>query len=515
MKSIITYLFALVLLFNFSSLSAQEFEMDENESENTEKPDSSKVTAGAVIGATTIAGENFQQLSFRTDIPIGKLGIGLDVQLNIDEDGKIRKEDWDEWHDWLDKFYYIRWAHKGAPFYFKVGGLDYSYLGYSNVVNGYTNMVEYPTVKRWGLETSFFFGPKEDGRRKKKMGAEFFINDFKEAFREQPSMLFGTRLSYRPIGRLEIGATYATDLNEYNGLQDDDDDGIPDEIDYFPHDGDWATERDKVEAKLTSQGLGLGAVDDMIAIDELDSLKKEDLFNLNEEKSQSQVWSFDIGYPIIERAKIKLDIYSHYTNIVNHGWGVTAPGLRFIIGERGFLTFKAEYRRSSDEFIFGYYDHTYEIERANFERNKATNELEVITKQDKLKSIDKELNGFFVGLDINLAGYVIVGAHYQDLHGVDKDINRRSIRGEITLGEKLQAQIPVNAKGYYYQNNVENFKEWKTPSTILGYMVGYNMNGVEVGFDYRYTFQDLDGNGLIRGDEETNKTIGLRTSMRF
>jgi hypothetical protein len=78
-------------------------------------------------------------------------------------------------------------------------------------------MVEFPTVKRWGLEMSFH---TKDEEGNKKFGAELFINDFKEMFRETPSMIFGTRLAYRPIGKLEVGFTYAGDYNEFNSLKD-------------------------------------------------------------------------------------------------------------------------------------------------------------------------------------------------------------------------------------------------------------------------------------------------------
>ncbi len=482
----------------------------------TEEIDTTKAQMGAMFGAITIDGQNYQQLGFLGDFPIGKLGFGLDIQISIDENGQIYKADWDEWHDYLDKIYYVRWAYKGAPFYFKLGGLDYSYMGYSNVINGYTNMVEFPTVKRWGLEMSFH---TKDDEGNKKFGAELFINDFKELFRETPSMIFGTRISYRPFGNLELGFTYAGDYNEFNSLRDFDGDGIPDDIDHYKDDADWATQRDKLEYDLT-QEIGITAaqtaVDALVNLpndntEKVDPIRKSQLFNLNDTTSKIHIVSADIGYPIIERSFIKLDIYSHFTKIMDYGWGTTMPGLRFVLGQKGFLTFKAEYRMSSEEFMFGYFDYTYEIQRAQFVQ--VDGNLQVKTKQQHLKDVTEGVNGIFVGMDINVFGMVLIKGSYQDLKG--SDIEQRSIVGEFSLGKTLTDKLPVDAKGYYRQMNVTNFKEWKTPSTIMGAVLSYNLGGVDMGFDYRFTFNDFNGDGEIRGDNETIKTIGVKAGVKF
>ncbi|HDP75146.1 MAG TPA: hypothetical protein ENN49_04625 [Bacteroidales bacterium] len=61
--------------------------------EKLPKSDSAGVTGGAVIGAVTIDGKTYQQFALRTDIPIGKFGFGIDIQLLFDENGQIRKDE--------------------------------------------------------------------------------------------------------------------------------------------------------------------------------------------------------------------------------------------------------------------------------------------------------------------------------------------------------------------------------------------------------------------------------------
>ncbi len=492
------FLIIFLLVFGFFFAKAQE-------------NDSTSAKVGGVIGAVTADGQNYQQIGFRADIPIWKLGLGVDIQLLIDAKGNIRKADWDEWQDYLDKLYYIRWGHRNEPLYIKVGGLDYSYIGYSNIINGYSNMIQYPSVKRYGGEVSFYIPKSESGN--KWFGAELFANNFKEMFRDKASMLFGARVFYCPVGKLEIGATFASDLNEYNGLNDNDDDGFPNEIDFYPDDKNLVTE---YEYYLKKSNNDTDFVDKSVNFGLCDGTKRNQLTKYGDLTSVSRAYGFDIGYPIITSGFLKCDVYGHWTQLAGkdsvYGWGM-APGFRFKIGEN-FLTLTAEYRRSQKYFVFGFYNQTYELERAKFIRN-VDGKLVAQTKQETLKFINSEMNGFYVGATCNFFGFVTATANYQDLIG-DGNLHSRSLKGEIVLGESLKKIIPFgDVRGYYIQNNVQDFQEWKTSSTLLGYKVGYNFKGAMIGMDFRYTFQDLDGNGKIRGDNETIRTISFNTSISF
>ncbi|MHC1704519.1 MAG: hypothetical protein AB9846_11475 [Tenuifilaceae bacterium] len=520
MKSKLFFTLGFCLLFLIPPAIAQLDELP--------KSDSSKFSGGAVVGAVTIDGKTFQQFALRADIPIGKFGFGVDIQLLFDENGQIRKEDWDQWQDYLDKIYYIRYGKKRDPFYIKLGGLDYSYIGYSNIVNGYSNMVQYPSRKRYGGEISFFI-PAEKYDGKPLMGAEFLFNDVKEALVEspaQPGIVFGTRFFYRPLKHLEIGISLAGDLNEYNAFLDQDKDGVPDKIDLFPTNKNWATERDKFSTTdwnylITDTHWGPTLTDrynNLVALGMIpaDTSRKEDLFNLQNETSRMYAASVDIGIPIIDKEMLKLDVYTHFTQLKGdslYGWGAALPGVRLIVGTgsvNNFLTFKAEYRRSSKEFLFGYFNNTYELERAQFIGNK-----QVITKQQQLTAITEELNGIYASAELNFFNYVVCFAGYQDLKGTE-DNHMRSLHGELRMGETLKKMISfADVKGYYIQNNVQDFKVWKTPSTIMGYQVGYNYKGAIIGIDYRWAFQDLDGSGKIKGSKEIMKTISFRTAVSF
>ncbi len=493
--------------------------------------DSTKMSGGAVIGAVTADGKNYQQFSLRADIPIGKLGFGVDIQLLIDEKGQIRSEDWDEWQDYLDKLYYVRWGWRGDPLYIKVGGLDYSFMGYNNIVNGYSNMVQYPTIKRYGGEVSFYIPGEDD---KKLVGAEVLVNNFKELSATDPGMMIATRVFASPIWKLQIGATLAMDLNEFNALPDADKDKVPDYIDLFPKDNHFATQMDKVpETRWNQLRSAFHNSDGSMMYDSLvawgfapkDTSRMADLMINN--KSQFGVFGFDFGVPLVSNDVVKLDVYSHFSKMglkkiklndgteFDGGWGMALPGVRLTLGENNLFTLTAEYRKSSEHFLFGYFNYTYELERANFVKDDATGKMSVVSKQQTLYSIDKGLNGFFVGMNFNIMNFVNVTANYQDLVG-DSSQHVRSMKGEVNIGQSLKQLLPISEfKAYYVQNNVQDFKEWKTPSTVMGILIGYNFSGANIGLEYRYNFHDINGDGLIRGTDETIKTIGFRTTVNF
>ena len=458
---------------------------------------SDTATASAVAGAINVDGKNYQQIGIRAEFPIGKLGLGIDCQLLLDDQGDVRKEDWDEFEDYLNLIYYIRWAQKGDPFYTKIGGLDFSSLGYGIILNGYTNMIEYPTYKRIGMEMSF---------ESEKLGGEIFLNDYKELIADKRGVLAGARLTYKVVGDLTIGVSVVKDFNEYNGLRDTDGDGVPDEIDYDMDNEEIATELDywTITKNAQSDTIALMLRDGLI-----DPTTKSELQTyFNEKLSTSTVFGADISYPLLKRDGMKLDIYAQAAKIKDHGMGFSAPGLRLVLGP---IKFVAEYRHSQDEFLFGYYNSTYELERATFIK-KEDNSWEIMTKEMTLKTVEK-MNGYLVGIGANLGNIVEMNASYQDLSG-NNDSNR-SIYGEMKLNKNVVPKIST-AKVYYYQNNVENFSEWKTPGTVMGYIIGFGLtSGASVNFNFRYTFEDKNGDGKILDEEETLKSVGIGTTVVF
>ena len=114
---------------------------------------------GLGIGSATLDGVLYNQLALRPEINLWKIGIGLDLVVYIDNEGNIRTEEWDIENDpslLLDKVLYIRYGEKSDPLWVKYGSIEGMTLGYGGLMQGYSNMMEFPSVRRVFLTPGFF-----------------------------------------------------------------------------------------------------------------------------------------------------------------------------------------------------------------------------------------------------------------------------------------------------------------------------------------------------------------------
>ena len=70
------------------------------------------------------------------DIPLGKFGVALDIEIFVDDQGNFNKKGWDfdsaesAVESVLRKIYYLRYGRPGESIFVKVGALDNVALGY-------------------------------------------------------------------------------------------------------------------------------------------------------------------------------------------------------------------------------------------------------------------------------------------------------------------------------------------------------------------------------------------------
>ena len=162
-------------------------------------------------GLTFIDTNPYIQLQAQPDIPLGKIGIGLDLVLlynpyATDTGSQFLAEDgesWDSPSTWLRLIRYVSYAQPYDPFYFRLGELDYLTIGHGSIMSGYANH------DRRGLRVNL---RKSNNR----YGVETMLNDLGNP------IIFGGRLFYRPflrsennnaLTRFELGGTYLTDID--------------------------------------------------------------------------------------------------------------------------------------------------------------------------------------------------------------------------------------------------------------------------------------------------------------
>ena len=182
---------------------------------------------GLGVGSATIDGNIYNQVALRPELSFGKLGIGLDLVVYIDNQGNVREDEWDEASDFIDKLLYIRWGEKSDPFWMRWGSLNNVTLGYGGLLGGYSNMMEFPSVRKVGINTGFGFG---------NFGTEIFLSNMKDFSRG--GTLLGLRGTYKLSDAIPVkfGLNFVTDMNQFSGLKDSDKDTYPDMFDDFPND---------------------------------------------------------------------------------------------------------------------------------------------------------------------------------------------------------------------------------------------------------------------------------------
>jgi hypothetical protein len=486
----------------------------------------SRTTIQAGYGTVTMGGVQWQRFSFRPDIPLGKFGLGLDLELFIDNNGKISKEGWDfssqskTWETILRKIYYVRYGKREDPYYARAGALDDVTLGYGLIMDGYRNSLNYPADKKLGLQ----FGVRDIGTFG--LGIEGVVNSFGDL--RHDGAVVGARVSARPLKQLEMplaskltfGITAVRDINQFAGLKDSDDDGYPDFQDGFPDDDKlWMdTDRDGSPDYIDKNGVrtnvdpdadGDGLTDawwtDGVNHGFDNDVKHADLLNIEDNKNGVTVYGFDVGVPLLE-GPLQLDLYGQYSKIhtgddtAKGGWGIGAPGLQLLFSR---FTGRLEYRHFEGRFRPGYFNNLYENERVFLIGNT------VITKEMSLP--DVSLDGVYGLAAYNFFDYVTARATYQNMTG---DKTYQDLTGSVGLTEKLLSHVPKISlvEGYYYNTYVDtdtyNLFDL-TSNTLYGTRIGIQIApSLTIVWDTRYTFTP---NG--RGGFERHRFVGIETVM--
>jgi hypothetical protein len=483
-------------------------ELQENEIPETPEPAAAEegFKMGFALGAATIDNKLYNQVGLRPYFSIGKLGMALDLSLYIDENGDIRKDNWDSADDIIEKIYYVRYGLQGDPFYVKVGAIDSYRLGYGILMNHYINTIEYPTVIRTGLEGGFQAG---------NLGMDVMLNDFKELNR--PGGLVAGRLHYSIVGKLQIGASAVYDRNQYAALADRDKDGTPDALDDLPDDKKYQvdTDGDGVPDAIDPDADGDGYTDNpqipgIPYIDPDSTHLKPEPFDLRKAQNRDHfAFAFDIGYPVVDADYLRLILYSQYAKFEGDGgYGITAPGF---LAKFAFINLYGEYRILEKKFIPEYFNTTYELDRAFF-RLDTSGALIPIAKKQLLESIDYRQKGIVIGADFNLGNYIIFGAEYQNLRS--EAYSFKTVRANLDLNTQFVPKIK-RAGAYYYQQNAEKLFQ-KTEGTVYGYRFQYEISAnAALVLDIRITHRDLNGDGRIAGEDETIKSTSIQTAFTF
>ncbi len=457
------------------------------------------------IGTVTLNGQVYNQLSIRPEIPIGKLGVGLDIYLYFNDEGMY----WDSWDfssggsaykTIIDKIYYLRWGQPGDKLYFIAGALPSVTLGQGILVNNYANIMEYPQVRQVGLNLQ----AKVVG-----FGIELIHSNFKSA---TPGVL-GIRGSRSMLPKLSLGVSFVTDLDQLAGLPDSDGDRYPDYYDYYPDDSEiWD---DAANAQDEWDGFNNFLIEqdreplpDSKFMDWFEDSKYYNTYNPDETKSDPiSGFAIDANYALSE----KITIYSQFGQLIGQisdttlglksyklGWGLVPIGARAKLGPINLL---AEYRMGSRRFVFNYWDRAYDVNRVSVSASR------ISTRESQLFLYGK-LNGFYAQAEMSVMNLFTLVTGYQNMQGEKWDKDSKEYKSGET-NQTFLSTIAINssliprvgkAEAYYQQSNVPNpFDFTPTASTIWGYNLGIEVSsGVMLMYKARTTYiSDLENEGEL------------------
>lgn len=438
-------IFGILFLLSFQFLQSQGLR---------DMKDNNQFTGG--LGLSWINGEPYYLFNLSPDISFGKFGIGLDVNFRIDRNGNLRNEDFNSFSDYLSLIKYVRYGQKRDPFYIRVGGLDRAILGQGNIVYYYNNRASYDN-RKIGIELDIDFG---------QFGFESVYGDL------SGKGLFGVRGYTRPlqftelgkipvIGKLEVGGTFATDLNDYAGVTN--------------AMIDPATRSMKI---LSDEGN--------ISIVGLDAL-----------------------LPLIRSKIINVDLYSNFTKILKFGSGATI-GAGFSFNGLGIVTLDMKFERwfNGDEFIPRYFNQFYEVNRLRVDSTTGF----LGSRAAELKASKSLGNSYFGELLIGVLNFVQIYGSYSRY---DKISNSGILRLETDLSPKTASYV---FRAYYDKVGIKDEKDIFTldERSILTAEAGYKpISYLLVSFVYQWTFSPVyDVNDKVVG-YKTQKRIEPRVSLVF
>ncbi len=502
------------------SSDSSEPQADQPSTEQGPEPSAKKpLNLGLGVGSATIDGVIYNQVALRPELSFGKLGIGLDLVMYIDNEGGIRKDEWDEASDFIDKFLFIRWGQKSDPFWFKWGSLNNVTIGYGGLLAGYSNMMEFPSVRKVGINTGVSFG---------NFGTELFLSNMKDFSRG--GTLMGLRGTYKLSDAIPLtfGLNFIMDMNQFSGLKDVDGDTYPDMFDDFPTDKDYWNDTDgdgiadvNGGTKEPENGWDIdGDGDNIIDSADSDLTLKPTPFSLKDNKATAQGFAFDLGYPILRGKSLSLEAYmefnklifpavagdAYYSRKAMGGTGITVPGVRASLFS--FLNVSFEYRIKQGFFAPQFFDGSYDLSRVVAEFSE---DGTVIRTKDQVVLVDSSnTSGMYGSASADLFNLVSFSASYASMKG-EGDVEFNSFNAMFDINAENIPKLSV-AQAYYLRNNDKNPFDFSNPTinTIFGYKVGYEVSkGVSLIWDFRQYYRDT-GTGL-----EPVKQTTIETAFDF
>ena len=437
------------------------------------------------FGSVTINNQVYNHFSVRPEIAFGKFGLGLDIYFYFDDDGELYDKNWDfssgkaAYKTLVDKIYYLRWGLPYDDAYFRIGALPNITLGNGSLVKGYSNVMDYPRVRRAGFNLKYKF---QDFK------LQFVHSDLKEF--EQPSII-GLQGTFEYIRNLDFHFNLITDINQRKGLLDSDGDDYPDFIEPdYANDPDYHHFNELFIESLEnstfcSNNDNEDSCDEIILEYNNEIKEFENIVNQRDEISGISIGT---TYQINDNLKL----YSELSQLIGEtsnpnnsstfdtdlGYGVIPLGLK---ANWEKVSISVDYRFSSKNYLFNFWDQNYDHNRAMVIYDDDKNP-EVITKESTLYRYGK-LKGANITISSNFIKIFQLTISYQHLNGQKWNDNISDYKTDknSTFYTKLDIDTSkinkVRIAELFYQQSYSSkpFSFKPDENTLFGYNIGVEM----------------------------------------
>lgn len=384
---------------------------------------------GGGAGYSWIDGEPHYTVQFFPEFSFANFGIGLRLNLEIDAQGEVRNENFNDLSDYLSIIRYVRYGQKHDPVYVRLGSLDYATLGHGSIMYLYNNSPSYD-VRKIGLEFDLDLDYA---------GMEAVYSSFAEqgvvGLRGFVRPLRFTQLSKIPIiGGFEVGLTYSTDFNKNAGIS---------------------------EGFLNSEG---------------------DEFTIVKDYGAIELLGFDFGLPILRTSFVDADIYYDYAEIIGFGNGRTA-GIQLDFNGLGLVNVRTKFERrfNGKNYLPAYFNSFYELDRYQYNSEQSLVKSKIQTLENGVDLDDGYYGELFVSV---LNSFYIFGSYQRT------DTDPKS--GVINLRTDVSPEnASFVARAGYDKINIQDEKDLFTldDRSYLYAELGYKPNPyILLSMIYHWTF---------------------------
>jgi len=420
--------------------------------------DRTRFSSSCMVGYETIDSLKYYQMRLIQEFDVWKFGLGLDMDFLIDKDFALKKDDWNHLGDYFDKIYYLKYAKKGEPFYFHLGGFPGLTMGNGLIMQNYSNMQLYPDLRNPGLMIG--------GNPHWPTDPSFEL--FTSNIRRNQIMSLAARCkpipdsTWKYIKDLTVGISVAMDRNQYGNIK-------------------------YVVSDSLYHALG------------------------DPNHDPISIWGIAYTLPVYKNDKITLGQYAEFAHIAQNGSGAILPG---IYAEIKNLRVNLEYRIYGSKFVPGYFDRDYEEERGHMALN-SDNEQIMVSKEDDLQSV-KASHGWNGSINAFLFNKMKATFGWQNVSGKELKTGK-SIW--FSLWVDTQYKRLENVSLSYSKNNTESMAierinqhnaEIKQAATIRVYKKRWYMIS-----KLSAKFKDNNGDGKVRWLKEGKFAVGAGVKYAY